>query len=76
MIEIIEFPTGGYGIQKSKKPLVLFSFSENKFIDFSDLELCLITDDFKEQDFSYTIACIRELNRNFIDPVGEQNEPF
>lgn len=76
MLDIIMFPTGGYGIQKSKKPLVLFSFSENKFVDFSDLEVGLITDDFKEQDFNYTISCIRELNRNFIDPVGEDKNPF
>lgn len=92
MLNIIEFPTGGYGIKLNplfdvdinlgKKcritytPVHLYSFTQNKIVELKIDFLGIIPLEFKHNDFKYVIRCIREMNRNFINPVGEENNTF
>lgn len=92
MFDIIEFPTGGYGIKMKpffdvdidlgKKgrlkytPIHLYSFTQNKIVELKTDYIGIVPIEFKHNDFNYVIKCIREMSRNFIDPLSEQTLPY
>lgn len=92
MFEIIEYPTGGYGIKmmyakfeievngKRWDTLYLYSFTQNKFIDLGEYQKnngpCIIPIEFKHAQFSYVVRCIAEMSGKLIDPLAETKEPF
>ncbi len=90
MFDIIEFPTGGYGIKskakfnidvKGKKwqTLFLYSFTDNEFKDLNLMKQtkgdCIVPIEFKHASFNYVISCINELNCRFKDPLAEEKFP-